>query len=141
MADHGKAGYIEHPGIVRESDNRSVTVTIIQETACSGCHAAGSCTISGKEEKIVRIPGDYSYSPGDKVQVVMKRALGYTALMFGYLFPALLLISSLVIMGILGFNELITGLGSIGLTGLYYVILYFFRKQINNKFTFSIKSI
>lgn len=141
MADHGKAGYIEHPGIVRESDKRSVTVTIIQETACSGCHAEGSCTISGKEEKIVHIPGDYGLAPGDKVLVVMKSTLGYTALMFGYLIPAVLLITSLIILGNTGINELITGLGSIGLTGLYYIILYFFRNQINNKFTFSIKSL
>jgi len=131
---------IEHDGIVQKSDNKTITVKISSESACSGCHAEGSCSLSGREEKIVEITGEYNFNPGDNVTVLMKKSMGYAALLLGYVFPLIIVIAVLVVLIMSSVPEAAAGLGSIASLIPYYFMLWFFRKRINNKFTFTIKS-
>jgi positive regulator of sigma E activity len=139
MSSQGRTVSIEHDGIVQERGNNYVTVRISSASACSGCHAGGSCTLSGKEEKIVDVKGSYIVSPGDKVTILMKQTAGYTALLLGYLFPLLLLVTLLVILVSASVPELVAGLGSIAVLIPYYTILWLFKERIGKKFTFTIK--
>ncbi len=141
MTRSGRFGNIEHEGVVKKSDNSSVTVRILSETACAGCHAEGSCSMSGVKEKIVEVHGSYNVSPGDNVTVLMKRSMGYTALFLGYIIPLILLITSLIILLSLSVQEASAGLMSLGIAGIYYLLLYFFRDWIGNKFVFTIKTL
>ena len=131
---------IEHEGIVQKSDEKSVTVLISSASACSGCHAEGSCNLSDVKEKIVEVKGNHEFSPGDNVVVLMKKSMGYSALFLGYVFPFILVITVLIILAALQVTELIAGLGSLAILIPYYLILYFFRNRISNKFEFSIKA-
>ena len=131
---------IEHDGIVQKSDNKTITVKISSESACSGCHAEGSCSLSGREEKIVEITGEYNFNPGDNVTVLMKKSMGYAALLLGYVFPFIIVIAVLVVLIMSSVPEAAAGLGSIASLIPYYFMLWFFRKRINNKFTFTLKS-
>ncbi len=131
---------IEHEGIVQKSDNDSVTVSIISSAACSGCHAEGICSLSGKVEKIIEIPGEYQVLPGDFVTVQMKRSSGHTAVFWGYVMPLILLVSILVILISLSIPELIAGLGALAVLIPYYLMLYVFRKRISRKFIFTLKA-
>jgi sigma-E factor negative regulatory protein RseC len=139
MARSDNFGTIEHAGIVQKSDNISVTVIISSESACSGCHAEGFCSLSGKEDKIIDIPGRYNVEPGQTVTVLMKKSMGYSAVMLGYVVPLILVIALVIILGSMSLPELITGLGSIAVLVPYYLILWLFRKRINNNFRFTIK--
>ena len=141
MATPEKIGYIEHTGIVKNADSKSVMVSITSGTACSGCHAEGSCSISGKEEKIIEVPGEYKLSAGDMVTIIMQKSMGYAAVIYGYVVPAVLMICSLIILLLISGNELASGLISIGILIPYYLILYLFRTSINSKFKFSIKQL
>lgn len=132
-------GIIEHDGIVRKVENNSVFVAISLTSACSGCHAEGFCNISGKEEKIVDIQGRYNVAPGDNVTILMTRSMGYRAIVLSYLVPLIIVILSLSILISLSVTELISGLVSIGILIPYFTILYLFRKQINKRFTFTLK--
>lgn len=132
-------GTIEHAGIVQKSDNKSVTVLISSESACSGCHAEGLCSLSGKEDKIIDIPGRYNVTPGQTVTVLMKKSMGYSAVMLGYVVPLILVIALVIILGSMSLPELITGLGSLAVLVPYYLFLWLFRKRINNNFRFTIK--
>ena len=131
---------IEHEGIVQKSDNDSVTVSIISSAACSGCHAEGICSLSGKQEKIIEISGDYQVQPGDFVIVQMKQSTGHIAVFFGYLMPLILLVAILVILISLSVSELTAGLGALAILIPYYLILYVFRNRISKKFTFTLKT-
>ena len=131
---------ISHSGIVQRVDAGSVIVKISSAAACAGCHAEGSCILSGKEEKVVQISGGYNVYPGDQVTVLMKQSMGYEALFLGYLIPLLVLIAVLMLLVSFSIPELIAGLLSVTALIPYYIILYFFRTRINRKFRFTIKT-
>lgn len=134
------SGIINHDGIVQKADERSVTVSIISSTACSGCHAEGSCSMSGKDEKIIEVRGKYSVSAGDQVVVLMKQSMGYTALFLGYLLPLIIVIITLIILISVNTPELSAGLISLAVLIPYYTALWFLRDRINEKFTFTLKA-
>jgi len=131
---------IEHEGIVQKSDNESVTVSIISSAACSGCHAEGICSLSGKVEKTIDIPGEYQVLPGDFVTVQMKQSSGHTAVLFGYVIPLILLVAILIILISLSVPELIAGLGALAVLIPYYLLLYVFRNRMSRKFIFTLKA-
>jgi sigma-E factor negative regulatory protein RseC len=139
MTHSDSSGIINHEGIVQRNEGNTVTVSISSVSACSGCHAEGSCTMSGKEEKIIEVIGKYSVKPGDRVTILMKQSMGFFALLLGYVFPFLTVIAVLIIMISLKFPELTSGLISIAILIPYYAVLYFFRNNINTKFTFTLK--
>lgn len=129
---------INHSGIVQKTDNKSVTVIISSESACSGCHAEGSCSLIGKEEKIIEVKGEYNVKVGDVVTVIMKQSSGFTALFLGYILPLAIVIVTLITLLSMSYQELISGLLSIASLLPYYLVLYLFRKKINDKFKFSL---
>jgi positive regulator of sigma E activity len=131
---------IEHEGIVQKSDNNSVTVSIISSAACSGCHAEGICSLSGREEKIIEIQGIYKVHPGDSVTIQMKQSSGNIAVFLGYVMPLILLVAILIILVSLSVPELTAGLGALAVLIPYYLILYVFRNRISKKFTFTLKA-
>lgn len=135
-----KSNIIGHDGIVQKFDSNSVTVKILSECACSGCHAEGACSLSGREEKIVEVSGVYNVSPGDNVTVLMEQSTGYAAVILGYVLPVILVISVLIILASLSDSELTAGIGSIAILIPYYFIIWLFRKRISKKFTFTIKT-
>jgi sigma-E factor negative regulatory protein RseC len=135
----GCAIIISHEGIVQKVDEKSVTVRITVVAACSGCHAEGSCALSGMEDKIIEINGSYNVKPGENVIILMKQSMGYAALVLGYILPLISVVSMLVILISISVPELIAGLISLAILIPYYMILFFFRKKINEKFTFTLK--
>jgi sigma-E factor negative regulatory protein RseC len=139
MTNSESSGTVKHEGIVRRNEGNAVRVSITSVSACSGCHAEGSCTMSGKEEKIIEVFGNYSVKPGDKVTILMKQSMGYAALFLGYVFPFITVILVLITMIALKVPELTSGLISIAILIPYYSVLYSFRKTINTKFTFTLK--
>jgi len=133
------SGLINHEGIVQANDNKSVIVTISSATACSGCHAEGSCIMSGMEEKLIEVAGKYNVKPGDRVIILMKQSMGYTALFFGYLLPLISVVITLIVLVAAKVPELPAGLSSLAILIPYYTVLFFFRKKINEKFKFMLK--
>ena len=139
MTNSDNSGIINHEGIVQRNEGNAVTVSILSVSACSGCHAEGSCNISGKEEKTIEVFGNYDVKPGEKVIILMKQSMGYSALFLGYILPFLTVIAALITMISLKVPELTSGLVSVAILVPYYFILYLFRKTINTKYTFTLK--
>lgn len=133
------SGIINHEGIVQRIEDTSVIVSISSSTACSGCHAEGSCNMAGKEEKIIEVTGRYDVLPGDRVTILMKQSMGYAALLLGYLLPLVSVVTVLIVLVALEVPELPAGLLSLGILIPYYIILFFFRRRVNEKFTFTLK--
>lgn len=131
---------INHEGVVTSNSRKSVIVTISSQSACSGCHAKGSCGMMGTSVKTVEVIGSYDVQPGDVVNVLMNQSMGFTALFFGYLLPFISVLSVLITMISMNIPELTAGLVSIGSLLPYYLVLYLFRNKLGEKFTFTIKA-
>jgi positive regulator of sigma E activity len=138
MLTSGHSKTFCHKGIVQKTENKSVLVSITAQTACSGCHAEGGCTLSGQEDKIIEVTGVYNVKPGDEVTVLMKQQTGYTAVLLAYIIPLATIIFSLIIFIMLKMSELTAGLLSITMLIPYFAILFLFRKRINERFIFTL---
>jgi sigma-E factor negative regulatory protein RseC len=70
----------------------------------------------------------------------MKQSMGYAALILGYILPVIIVVAALITLNSLGIPELTSGLASLSILIPYYVILFFLRKTINKKFSFTLKA-
>ena len=46
---------IEHQGIITSISDKKISVKIIQQSACSTCHAKGACMAADSKEKVVEV--------------------------------------------------------------------------------------
>ncbi|HKJ42931.1 MAG TPA: SoxR reducing system RseC family protein [Sunxiuqinia sp.] len=133
-------GEISHKGIIKKLSEKSIIVSIINESACSSCHANGTCSAADMKDKEVEIShfeGDYCI--GQAVEVVGKSSQGFKALFYGYVFPFLLVMLVLITMTVMKIDEGISGLSSLGILIPYYLFLYLSRNKIKKNFEFEIK--
>ncbi|MCD6178941.1 MAG: SoxR reducing system RseC family protein [Bacteroidales bacterium] len=131
---------ITHDGLISHMTKDVITVMIISKASCASCSVKGACSASDVEEKNVDVKRalNDNYNVGDKVVVMMDQSLGTWAVMFGYVFPFLVLLIGLIVFTQLLDNEGIAGLLSLLLLIPYYTILYLSRKQMEKTFQFKI---
>ena len=131
---------ITHDGIISHMTKDVITVMIVSMASCASCSVKGACTASDVEEKNVQVKLalNDNYNVGDKVVVMMDQSLGTWAVMFGYVFPFLVLLIGLIVFTQIMDSEGLAGLLALALLGPYYFILYLSRKKMENVFQFKI---
>ena len=73
---------INHNGIIEKIDGGTVYVRIIQQSACSGCHAKSMCTASESKEKIIEVPDNSGkFHINEEVQLCGQSSLGLQAVL------------------------------------------------------------
>lgn len=133
---------IKHKAFVKEIKEESVIVTVITRSACSQCHVKGACNISDIKEKEAEIAyTGNNLLTGQEVTVVLKELNGLKALFYGYLFPFILILLTLVIVYAVSGNEVTSGLVSLGILIPYYITLYFLRDYLKKVFKFELDGI
>ncbi|MDO5522771.1 MAG: SoxR reducing system RseC family protein [Bacteroidia bacterium] len=133
---------IEHQGIIASVSGNKLSVKILQESACSACHAKGSCMAADSKEKIVDIT-DFSghYKINDLVTVEGKESMGYKAVLWAFVVPILILVAMLVLTtSVWNFGEIEAAMASIIALAPYYLALYLLRDKMANSFKFTIKN-
>ncbi|HNV51231.1 MAG: SoxR reducing system RseC family protein [Bacteroidales bacterium] len=132
---------ISHKGYITEIEQDLIRISIIAESACSGCHAKGFCSVADTQEKIIETPNPKTniYKIGDQVEVTLKKSHGLKAVFYGYFLPFILVIISLLIIYKITKNQAVAGLISLTILIPYYIILYFLRKKMKSSFLFAIK--
>ncbi len=131
---------ITHDGIISHISKDVITVMIVSKASCASCQVAGACSASDVEDKSVEVKRALhdNYNVGDKVVVMMDQSLGTWAVMFGYVFPFLVLLIGLIVFTQLLDSEGVAGLLALSLLAPYYIILYLSRKQMAKTFQFRI---
>ena len=109
---------IKHTGIVVSAGPDSVRVRFEQNSACAGCHAAGYCTATSSEERILDLKGSYNLRSGERVDVSISKSQGYLALFLGYLLPLMILLSVLFVLTGLSVGEVTAALAAAGVKGI-----------------------
>lgn len=131
---------IEHRGVVESIAKNQVFVLVERKTACSECHAKGLCGEQGSERRIRVVVSDATmFAVGDKVVVSLESTkMGFSAIIWAYLFPLCILLAVLFATHALGFNDGVAALSAIAATVLYYVLLWFIRRYFDRKIKFTI---
>ena len=118
------------------------TVEITVSSACASCHAKSLCGMSEEQDKVIMLPTDpyATYNVGDQVQVCTKMSMGLKAAWISYVIPLAVLMVLILTLTSAGVNEFISAGVSIGGVGLYYFVIWLFRKRLQNEFVFYIKN-
>lgn len=131
---------IYHEGKVVSVGTETTLVRIISSAACASCHAAGLCGMTERQEKTVEVKTVPGISEGQGVTLVLGASMGLKAVMLSYVAPLAVLLAVIIVMGALGVGELLSGLIGLAAVGLYYFLLWLFRKRIRREYVFTIKS-
>lgn len=134
---------ITHQGVVESMTNSSLSVRIIQSSACAACSVRGHCSSADSKEKIIDVDGTgLSCKVGDEVVVVGRTSMGLKAVCLAFVVPFLVLFISLIICLIVtGGNELLSGVLSLVLLIPYYTVLWLNKNKIKKNFSFTVKPI
>lgn len=134
---------INHNGRIEKIEGNAVFVRIIQQSACSGCHAQSMCSASEKKEKIIEVndnnPGRYRVN--EEVMVCGQSSLGLQAVLLAFVIPIILVVAAIVAGTYLRWDETASGLTGLLLLVPYYCILYFLREKLKRKFIFTLKKL
>jgi len=137
-----KEELILHDGVVKLVDGQKVVVTILQTAACSACAAKAMCSSAEAKEKDVDVftPQASSYQVGQKVVLEGRLTDGRRAAIIAYGLPLLLMLPVLFVAIRLTGSEPLGALCALITVALYYVVIYlFFRKRLQQSFSFRIK--
>jgi len=131
---------ITHDGFIESFNEEIINVRIITSAGCVSCSAKSSCSVSEIEEKIVEVRnvGQHDYKVGESVVVALDQNQGFIAVFIGYILPFFVLLFTLITVLHLTDNEGLAGLLALGMLVPYYLIVYLFRTQIRNRFSFKI---
>ncbi|WP_422083298.1 SoxR reducing system RseC family protein [Ulvibacterium sp.] len=125
-----------HFGTISRIERNSLTVSLDENVHCGSCRAKGTCGIADSKEVVVS-DSKGSFALNEPVAVVLKKETGLKAVFWAYLFPFVLVISTLWIAS--GFlHEWVAGLLSLLILGPYYLILYLLKDVFTQAFKISI---
>lgn len=131
---------VTHTGIVKSVGEDGITVNIVVQSGCASCQIKGACSMSEQSDKELDIDcNPAGYSVGQHVNVRLKSSQGMNALFLGYVLPFIILLSVMIILSGQTENEGLVGIVSIASLVPYYLLLYYFRKQIKKKFTYVVE--
>ena len=126
---------INHNGIIEKIDGGTVYVRIIQQSACSGCHAKSMCTAS-------EIPDNSGkFHINEEVQLCGQSSLGLQAVLLAFVFPLIIVFAAIVTGTSMQWEETTSGLTGLLLLVPYYCILYFLRDKLKKRFIFTLKKL
>lgn len=132
---------VTHPGIIRSINENKAEVVIISKSACASCEINGSCSVSDTKEKIIDVSlpnSSMQYQVGQSVLVQMKQSSGTWAILFGYVFPFILIVATLIFLTSIQIDQGLAGILSLAMLIPYYFIIYLFRNFFKKSFNHSI---
>jgi len=127
-----------HSGVISKITGNSVIVSLEQNVHCESCRAKASCGISESNTKDIEIENTIdAFTINETVTVVLKKALGFKAVFWAYVFPFFLMFATLLITSVF-LKEWLAGLVSLFILIPYYVTLYFLKNTLKSAFKISI---
>ena len=134
---------IEHLAEIISIEGYMVEVKMVVSSACVSCQAKTACGASESVDKRVDVfvEDPSLFEIGDNVMVTITQSMGMKAVLYAYILPFVLLLSSLLLTLNLGFSESVAGLTSLGVVGFYYVGLYLMRDKLDREIIFNLRRV
>ena len=131
---------IEHSGIIHQINGKHIQVQIIQQSACSGCHAKGACTAADMDDKYIDVETDQpDFKVGDPVTLLGQNSMGLFAVLLAFVIPFSLILLTLFILKQYTISEALSGSLALAVLIPYYLILSLFNKKLKSKLVFHIR--
>ena len=133
----------QHTGHIIAINNNTVTVKVLQLSACAHCEGKKFCTLSESKEKEVKIsvgnPADYSI--GEEVEILVQKKQMFTAVLWAYVLPLVLLFAGVGLGSVLEFTEVHSALLGLLAVAVYYVFLFAINKILSKSLEFKISKL
>lgn len=126
-------------GIIKNISDNTIYVSVIQSSACAGCHAKSACGMSDSKEQIIRISDNGQFQEGEKVKVSFRPSVGMKAVLYAFAIPLILLVVSLALSVYWFEKEALAALAGLSVLAVYYMVLYFLKDKLDKQFTFNIE--
>jgi positive regulator of sigma E activity len=132
----------KHPGTVISITEGSVKVNITTLSACGTCSAHAHCGFAESKDREIDVDtADWqNYQVGQHVIVSVNEGLGFLAVVWSYLLPAVLLLAGIITLLCVTHNEPLSVLITLIIIAIYYFLLYHYRSHLQRRFTFGISA-
>ena len=117
---------------------------ITSRSACGTCKARQACGLAEAQDKIVAVatPEAGQYAVGGEVMVGVRRSAGVRAVGLAYVGALAVLLAVLAgTIAVAGWSEGAGALAAIAGVGVYYFVLWLFRRKIEHTIQFTITKI
>lgn len=115
-------------------------VEVCRPEACAACKAKSVCSEGGGQGKRMTLINDgQGYRIGEQITLVMRRSSGLKAVLIAYLVPVFLIVAALLIFQALQVRDIVAATVTLGLLGLYFLIVRMLRGRINRELTIEIE--
>lgn len=128
---------ITHAGIVTECSEDRALIRLTVDSECHSCTIKNICGIDQRDKSLIEVPSD-DLSIGDAVRLTVTSSFGFTALLWAYMIPFILVILALFSGFYLGFSEAISGLFSLAILVPYFIALHFAKEHIKNQLRYQV---
>lgn len=133
---------ISHIGIIEKIEGSTVHVKIVQQSACSECHAQSMCCASESKDKIIDIQDSSGiFQVGEKVMIYGQSSMGMLAVLLAFVIPILIVVTAIALGTSREWDETVTGLSGLLLLVPYYYILYLLHNKLKKRFVFTLKKL
>ena len=133
----------QHTGHIIAINNNTVTVKVLQLSACAHCEGKKFCMLAESKEKEVKIsvnnPAEYSI--GEEVQIIAQKKQMFTAVVWAYVLPLVLLFAGVGLGSVLEFTEVHSALLGLLAVAVYYVFLFAINKKLSKSLEFKISKL
>ena len=133
----------EHKGNITKIDGNAITVKVLQLSACAHCEGKKFCTLAESKEKEVKIsvnnPAEYSI--GEEVEILVQKKQMFTAVLWAYVLPLILLFAGVSVGTALEMQEVHSALLGLLAVAVYYVFLFAINKKLSKSLEFKISKL
>lgn len=133
----------EHKGNIIRINGNSVTVKVLQLSACAHCEGKKFCTLAESKEKEIKISVENPsiYSIGEEVEILVQKKQMFTAVLWAYVLPLILLFAGVGVGTALEMQEVHSALLGLLAVVVYYVFLFAINKILSKSLEFKISKL
>ncbi len=121
--------HITHQGLITNIHHEKATIQLILQEECHSCGIKEFCGVTDEDRSHLDVPRD-DLKVGDEVVVKLKPGTGLKAMFWAYIFPFLLIVTSLIVGNSMNIAEYWSGLFAVSLLAPYYLGLYWCREYL-----------
>lgn len=134
---------IRQSATVVRIDETEIEVEVCRPEACAACKARSVCSEGRASEgggRRMTLGNDgQGYAVGERVTLVMRRSAGFKAVIIAYFIPVCLIVAALLVFQQTEVRETVAGLITLGIVGIYYLVVRLFRKRLKGGMTLQIE--